>query len=87
MTGPEKTALGRQADILDEIVSRMDRLELRLFGQDGTGGALGELRQEVRPALTFYQRWTGVGIAIGFVFGAIAACAGVIAIVKQIGLI
>lgn len=80
MTGSERLEVA-------EIGRRMDRLERNLFGEDGTGGALGALRDDIKPALVFYQRVTGIVAlltVIGVVVGILAA---VVTIAKGLGVL
>ena len=60
------------------------QLRLELLGEDGQGGAIGALRTEFRPALTFYQRASGV-LALGKWLGPTGLVGAVIGILWTAG--
>ncbi|MEK0430294.1 MAG: hypothetical protein RL139_98 [Gemmatimonadota bacterium] len=64
MTGVERDALAH--------------LEVRLFGLDGEGGAIGDINARLQPVTEFYQqalgvmrlfRFLGVGFLVTAIFG------------------
>ena len=68
---------GKQAATLETIQDSLDRLELRLFGEDGTKGAIGAVHSRINETdhkVAKLERWRT------FLMGAWAVLAGLFTI-------
>lgn len=80
MTGSERVEVA-------ELARRFDRLERRLFGEDGDGegGALGTLNRRIDPLIVFYQRVTGVAVVVTFLGVIVGLVAAMTVILRNVG--
>ncbi len=69
---------------IDALTQSVSSLELRLFGLDGEHGAIGDLNAKIDPVVAFYQRATGVLLALGFVFAALGGLAALVKVAKAL---
>lgn len=74
---------GRERDAIEALAGRFDTIEMRLWGEDGTGGEFGRLR----PVIDFYQRVTGVAIALGMLCTVIVALSAMLGALKALGVL
>lgn len=82
MTGSERVEVA-------ELARRFDRLERRLFGDDGDGegGALGSLNRRIDPLIVFYQRVTGIAVVVTFIGVVLGIIAAATVVLKNVGVL